>query len=1495
MKKNVIALLLAVVMASGSIVPVSALAAETTAEAAVAVEGEIVEEATDISEETDAVEIPEMAAQEEAAVEEKSAEDSTEISEDVASDESDKDKTETALVEETEEEPEQDSTESVEETEVIEESSNDRTESVSDDEAEEYVDEETEDEGSRDPAMAGEGEVIASGDCSATEDDHVTWTLTGTEDEMTLTISGQGNMIDYSYSGSPWSTSSGSIKNLIIVDEVTGIGAYAFVSCSSLTSITISDSVTSIGRSAFISCSSLTSITIPDSVTSISNEAFKNCKKLSSITIPNSVTSIGFDAFYLCSSLTSITIPDSVLSIGAGAFTRCSNLESITIPSSVTSIGAGAFLYCSSLKDVYYQGREEGWNAIEIGNNNECLTNATIHFNDKKQIEAEISQNLYYFDGTAGNHNEVKPQPVVTSGGTSLFENKDYTVEYKDNTSPGKATVIVTGTGDYAGTVEIPFYLATANGIEEAYEYTGERITPTFTLITDKKLQEGVDYTASYGENTKPGKECPCIIVNGAGDYSGKLTIPFIIKPRAITQQSSKTGVQREINIKFEEHPCADGYIVEWRYEEDDANKAPEHREINAESLTIMNGGSDEAFEITTDEEGNRWCEYHGDSMPRAKHAIIQVWAYAEVNMPDGTVNIVKSDPSTELTVATGNQVIRKEMWGFTNIQGQNSTRQVNVSGESHAEIYAQMTINREIGQCFGMCWSGAYSVQYGNSFGAGSLQNITSFENAAGYTDSTLGMSAQDAIAYAQAIQQANINMDEWSSAYLGENINNAVGNRSFFQQFYDRVKACQSGNDEPIIIALNRRGSSSESYKHALLAMGISYEDERVVEIDVYDPNCGNEETEKFRLYKDNGSLIGDNASFAYTASDNTFITGRLSDYDQFLNAPADFWIMPVNQNLRELLDQVRDEGILSFEDSLLFSYVPETQEQDYTFEVNEGDESIQIVPSYSPDNNQLIFRVSSSKGKKLFFLSRKATIKFGIRNIEYEISLKINEPCEIEITIDNPSYPRITINDIGTGQDIGWLERRFVSGSVETSRFSLVAGANGTISISPQPDKTSLFSGVSAISAMNLNGTYDGSGTVSEEETTTMPVIELSDSGSYSYSLYNNNPLLKQMIGDESGSSAIVFHVHDWSKWNTTKEPTLDVEGTVERNCSLCGEKETQNLNRLVNIKTANVTGLSDKTYTGKACTQSLTVILNGEKLVNDTDYTVSYSNNVSVGTASVIIAGKGNYGGTITKAFTITPKPISNLTITGIAGKTYNGTVQTQAVVVKDGNTTLTNGTHYTVAYKNNTNAGTASVVIAGKGNYGGSVTKTFTISKAANAITAKSFTKTYSTKAQSFSLGAKAKGGTLTYASNNKYVTVTKAGKVTIKAKYVGRAVITITAQNSNYNKATKKVTVTVKPTKTALLKVTSPAKSKMAVNWKKNTSGGGYQIQYATDSKFTKNKKTVTVKGSAKIGRTITGLTRGKKYYVRIRTYKTVSKVNFYSAWSSAKTVMIKK
>ena len=192
-------------------------------------------------------------------------------------------------------------------------------------------------------------ELVDSGTCG----ENVTWTL---DSEGVLTITGTGDMTNYTSSSEcPWYSESASIVSVVVEDDVTNIGNYAFENLDNLTTATLGSSVTTIGESAFYRCSSLVSINIPDNAKTIERGAFYGCRSLESIAIPDSVTTIGGSTFYGCSSLTSVNIPNGITRIGWGMFYGCSGLTNITIPKNVEYIENDAFSYCSNLSEINFE------------------------------------------------------------------------------------------------------------------------------------------------------------------------------------------------------------------------------------------------------------------------------------------------------------------------------------------------------------------------------------------------------------------------------------------------------------------------------------------------------------------------------------------------------------------------------------------------------------------------------------------------------------------------------------------------------------------------------------------------------------------------------------------------------------------------------------------------------------------------------------------------------------------------------------------------------------------------------------------------------------------------------------------------------------------------------------------------------------------------------------------------------------------------------------
>ncbi|WP_418819848.1 cellulase family glycosylhydrolase [Ruminococcus sp.] len=327
-------------------------------------------------------------------------------------------------------------------------------------------------------------------------------------------------------------------------------------------------------------------------------------------------------------------------------------------------------------------------------------------------------------------------------------------------------------------------------------------------------------------------------------------------------------------------------------------------------------------------------------------------------------------------------------------------------------------------------------------------------------------------------------------------------------------------------------------------------------------------------------------------------------------------------------------------------------------------------------------------------------------------------------------------------------------------------------------------------------------------------------------------------------------------------------------------------------------------SSVSFTGSNITPSVTVKVAGRTLTSGTDYTVSYSNNKNVGTSNVYVYGKGNYSGSLSAKFDIVPakqqiqkletkykgffvdwaqkgsatgydveysvnanmsgavskhltanKP-DTLTVSGLAGdKTYYVRVRSYTNV---------NGKVYYGAWSDIKSIKTAN----------NDITKATVSGISTKAFTGKAITQNVTVKVGNTVL----KNGTdytVSYSNNKK----------------VGKATVKITGKGKYGGVITK--TFKINPAKQEIQKLTAKSKA-FFVDWAQKGSATGYEIQYATNSKFTGAKK-VTITNNKTDKTTVSKLSANKKYYVRVRSYTTVGGTKYYGAWSATKTVTTKK
>lgn len=201
----------------------------------------------------------------------------------------------------------------------------------------------------------------SSGNCGG----NVSWSYN--EEDETLTISGEGDMIHGGYS-SPLHNSpitSQLFHSVIVEDGVTSIAKYTFCN-SEVESVEMPDSLIMIGESAFENCHCLKYLEIPNNVIAIEDKAFWNCSSLKEVALGESVANIGYGAFMGNDLLSSVTFPEYVSNIGWGAFSGCVSLRSITFEGNAPSIGWLAFE--NVVATVYYQPEKAGWEDV-VGQN----------------------------------------------------------------------------------------------------------------------------------------------------------------------------------------------------------------------------------------------------------------------------------------------------------------------------------------------------------------------------------------------------------------------------------------------------------------------------------------------------------------------------------------------------------------------------------------------------------------------------------------------------------------------------------------------------------------------------------------------------------------------------------------------------------------------------------------------------------------------------------------------------------------------------------------------------------------------------------------------------------------------------------------------------------------------------------------------------------------------------------------------------------------------
>ena len=339
----------------------------------------------------------------------------------------------------------------------------------------------------------------------------------------------------------------------------------------------------------------------------------------------------------------------------------------------------------------------------------------------------------------------------------------------------------------------------------------------------------------------------------------------------------------------------------------------------------------------------------------------------------------------------------------------------------------------------------------------------------------------------------------------------------------------------------------------------------------------------------------------------------------------------------------------------------------------------------------------------------------------------------------------------------------------------------------------------------------------------------------------------------------------------------------------------------VNVLKEGQSVDVALVDSQYYTGKEIKPVPVVKMGDITLKENIDYTVSYSNNIEVGTAYITVKGKGMYTFEVVKKFNICYN-IADMVSDAIADQMYTGEEVKPDVVIKNGVAVLVKDIDYTLSYTNNKALGTAIVTITGKGKYAGMKIQSFNI-----VIEQVKNLRVATRKATSLTLTWDKIDGVDGYR-------IYKYDATTKKYKYLkqlnGKDTNSYTDSNlvqgtqyryrvrafklidnvKKYGKYSSKYKTYTKPKKVSLK--TKKGSKKVTLSWKKVTGAQGYRIYMKKgNGSFSKIKE---IKKGSTVSYTKSGLTKGKTYYFKARAYREIDGVKVYGAYSKIKTVVAK-
>lgn len=1117
--------------------------------------------------------------------------------------------------------------------------------------------------------------------------------------------------------------------------------------------------------------------------------------------------------------------------------------------------------------------------------------NVTVHYGDKNgdkftaqllvtvgNVEpTDLTEDMVKLSATEFTYDGREQKPTVTvsnpTGLYTLMEDYSYTVEYSDNINAGTATVTVKGKGNYRGTVTKTFTIKQkdlssmkdektpefeVSGIEKEYNYTGKAIQPTVTVKNGTKvLYEGKDFTVTYGEgdnknigdydvDSKTLKYPNGIVtISGKGNYTGTIKREFSISVKDLQNLINfknvfNTTINFANQLKKIENPTAS------------VSDVYEACEIITQARKDLDKGI--IPEMIHPSTGQPIPSVNVDLNIRSAYTVVES-LYSSLNKKE-TAGALEELLTTDLLPEVKQMVLDYYRF-YAELKGIKVEEQVAPPTSSVEEV-KNVSISGLESSLANTVSTAALTIEpMTEEMKKEVTVDAKKYDTVAAVPmEINLELTSKDGSSDAKLQTPVTITMD------VPENLKSENNTDSNLVMLHYKDGA----NSEPEVlpVTVNNDGTFSfsvSSFSPFVLTKALPQYEVNDSNVPANDPEITGVTfgTEADQTDEDAKLPSPQNVSSIFTT---------IKEGDTDVNVMQVTWD-EVAVNTVKTTKSYKVEGY-----EVEWSASPDMTDS-RTLEVDADTTTANIKGLskglYYVQVSAIIGTVdstTSSKGASLnrtYTTSNKTVLDWTVEASEADkVTAVGSKSAEGNVEVTNIDNGKVTVKVTPADgyklkslipQEDGGNVLAYSATGTENEYTFMLNQKNVTVNavFEKLPEPVKYYS-------VTTNSTVNGKVNVKTTSTTAKSKVEIEVTPDEGYKLNQLlvTPVTNTTVDVKEEEASIYSFIMPES--NVTVSATFTKESNDNNNNNNNNSGNTVVDDEVViaptktDIAKATISSLESKAYTGQEITQSFSVTYNGQTLVENTDYTVSYKNNINAGTATVTITGTGNYTGVLTKEFTITPASLAGYNVANIANKTYTGKAIKPAVTVKNGTTKLVENTDYTVSYKNNTKVGTATVTITGKGNYTGTLTKTFTIKRASikNMKVSAIANQVYTGKLVKPSVTVKngtttLKAGTdytLTYKNNRKVGTAKVV--ITGKGNYTGTKTVSFKISN----KAISKATVSIKKTQYAYTgKAIKPAVT-VKFNNKTLKKGVDYTVAYSNNTKVGTAKITITGKGA---------------------------------------------